>query len=59
MTFVDLHRPLHDYADALAQAGLMIERIREIADDEESPQRESQLRWRRLPLFLHIRAVKT
>jgi SAM-dependent methyltransferase len=59
MTFVDLHRPLRDYADALEQAGFVIERIREIGVDEEPPQRESQLRWRRLPLFLHLRAVKT
>ena len=59
MRFVDLHRPLQDYAGALEEAGFLIERIREIADDEEPPQRESQLRWRRLPLFLHLRAVKS
>jgi SAM-dependent methyltransferase len=58
MTFVDFHRPLQDYADALEQAGFAIERIREIGDDEEPPQRESQLRWRRLPLFLQLRAIK-
>ena len=57
MTFVDLHRPLQAYAEALEQSGFLIERIREIGDDEEPPQRESQLRWRRLPLFLHLRAV--
>jgi hypothetical protein len=59
MTFVDLHRPLQDYADALEHAGFVIERIREIGDDQEPPQRESQLRWRRLPLFLHFRAVRS
>jgi SAM-dependent methyltransferase len=59
MTFVDLHRPLQAYAEALEQSGFLIERIREIGDDEEPPQRESQLRWRRLPLFLHVRAVKS
>ena len=58
MTFVDLHRPLQDYADALEEAGFLIERIREVGDEEEPSQRESQLRWRRLPLFLHLRAVK-
>jgi SAM-dependent methyltransferase len=58
MPFVDLHRPLHDYAAALEQAGFVIERIREIPDGDAAPQRESQLRWRRLPLFLHLRAVK-
>jgi SAM-dependent methyltransferase len=59
MTFVDLHRPLQDYAGALEEAGFVIDRIREIGDEEEPPQRESQLRWRRLPLFLHLRAVKS
>jgi SAM-dependent methyltransferase len=59
MTFVDLHRPLKAYAEALEQSGFLIERIQEIGDDAEPPQRESQLRWRRLPLFLHVRAVKS
>jgi SAM-dependent methyltransferase len=53
MTFVDLHRPLQEYAGALEQTGFAIERIREIGENEEPPQR-----WRRLPLFLHLRAVK-
>jgi SAM-dependent methyltransferase len=59
MTFLDLHRPLQDYVDALEEAGFLIERIREVGDLEDPPQRESQLRWRRLPLFLHVRAVKS
>jgi SAM-dependent methyltransferase len=59
MTFVDLHRPLQDYVDALEDAGFLIERMREIGDEEDPPQRQSQLRWRRLPLFLHLRAVKS
>jgi SAM-dependent methyltransferase len=59
MRFVDLHRPLQDYAGALEEAGFAIERIVEVGDEEESPQRGSQLRWRRLPLFLHLRAVKS
>jgi SAM-dependent methyltransferase len=50
MSFVDLHRPLQDYADSLEQAGFVVERIREIGNDEEARQRASQLR---LPLFLH------
>ncbi len=58
MPFVDLHRPLQDYADALERAGFLIERIREIPDDDASPRCESQLRWRRLPLFVHVRAEK-
>ena len=59
MTFADPHRPLQDYAEALERAGFVIERIREFGDEEEPPERESQLRWRRLPLFLHVRAVKS
>jgi hypothetical protein len=50
--------PLQDHGAALERAGFLIERIREIPDDQEPPQGESQLRWRRLPLFLHLRAVK-
>jgi len=57
MNFVDLHRPLQDYARALEEAGYVIERIREIGDEEDPPQHQSQLRWRRLPLLLHLRAV--
>lgn len=59
MTFVDLHRPLQDYGAALEQAGFLVERIREAGDDQDPPQHESQLRWRRLPLFLHLRALKS
>jgi SAM-dependent methyltransferase len=54
MTFLDAHRPLEDYFGALETAGLLVERLREIpdtSDDEGAP------RWRRIPLFLHIRAV--
>ena len=53
MTFVDAHRPLQDYTAALEDAGFLIERIREIGDEEDPPQRESQLR------FLHVRALKS
>jgi SAM-dependent methyltransferase len=56
MTFLDAHRPLEDYFMALEAAGLHVERLREIADSSETP-REDALRWRRIPLFLHIRAV--
>jgi hypothetical protein len=56
MTFLDAHRPLKDYFRALEDAGLAVERLREIPDTSESP-RESMLRWRRIPLFLHIRAA--
>lgn len=56
MTFLDAHRPLEDYFGALEDAGLVAERLREIPDTSEDPH-QGALRWRRIPLFLHIRAV--
>jgi SAM-dependent methyltransferase len=57
MTFSSVHRPLHAYFDALAQRGLVVERLQEVGEDaasvEVAPRRE---RWQRLPLFLHLRA---
>ncbi len=54
MTFVSEHRPLQVYADGLAAAGMVIERLAEIPDSS-APAGD---RWQRLPLFLHIRAVR-
>ena len=56
ITFLDAHRPLEDYFRALEDAGFLVERVREIADSgvAASP---SALRWRRIPLFLNLRAV--
>jgi len=54
MTFLDEHRPLEDYFRALEAAGLLVERLREIPDLSRD---ERALRWRRIPLFLHLRAV--
>jgi ubiquinone/menaquinone biosynthesis C-methylase UbiE len=56
MTFLDAHRPLQDYFRPLEEADLVVERLREIPDSSELPS-ESALRWHRIPLFLHIRAV--
>jgi SAM-dependent methyltransferase len=53
MTFHSEHRPLHDYTDALADGGFLIERIREVNDSDTAS------KWNRLPLFLHLRAVRT
>jgi ubiquinone/menaquinone biosynthesis C-methylase UbiE len=58
MTFLDRHRPLQDYSRALEDAGFLIEAIREIPNTEDPPELEAQLRWRRIPLFLDVRAVK-
>jgi hypothetical protein len=57
MTFLDAHRPLEDYSRALEDAGFLVERVREVEDTTEAPAHPSIPRWRRIPLFLHIRAV--
>jgi SAM-dependent methyltransferase len=49
MTFTSRHWPLQAYAEALEEAGFVIEAIREIPGDA---------RWQRLPLFLDLRARK-
>jgi len=51
INFAQLHRPLEDYARALAAAGFRIEALRE-------PRHPDSEKWSRLPLFLHVRAVK-
>ena len=47
MTFLDAHRPLEDYFRTLEEAGLAVERLREIPDTSEA---EGGERWRRIPL---------
>ena len=58
MTFVSAHRPLHAYTDAISDAGLLIERLREPAAPEHAITRARSRRWQRLPMFLHLRALK-
>jgi SAM-dependent methyltransferase len=53
---LDVHRPLEDYAYALADAGFVIERLREVPDTTDPPPDRAALRWRRLPVFLHVLA---
>lgn len=48
MTFHSRHRPLAQYTRALAQAGFVIETLEEVTDPD------SERRWSRVPLFLHI-----
>jgi len=50
LTFHSEHRPLESYSRALESAGLLIEAIRE--------PRAPDGRWQRIPLSLHLRAVK-
>lgn len=56
-TFHDRHRPLQSYTDALEQAGLLIESLREIPNLETAPE-PAAARWQRIPLFLHLRALR-
>lgn len=58
MRFVSRHRPLQAYTEALATNGLLIERLREPALPEAGFTGEHSPRWRRIPIFLHLRAVK-
>ena len=58
MRFVSRHRPLETYTETLAASGLVVERLREPALPEAGFNGEHGLRWRRIPLFLHLRALK-
>lgn len=58
MRFESLHRPVQTYVEALAAAGLLIERLREPSLPEHASVSERSERWRRIPLFLHLQAVK-
>ncbi len=57
-TFSFVHRPLESYARALEAAGLLIEAVREPEPVAGYLTHESRRRWLRIPLFLHVRAVK-
>lgn len=58
MRFVSKHRPQQAYTEALATKGLLIEHLRETAVPESAIDSPHSPRWRRIPLFLHLRAVK-
>jgi SAM-dependent methyltransferase len=60
MTFASIHHPLEAYFKALETAGFVTETLHELPIPEglasdASPRHD---RWRRIPLFLHLRAVK-
>ena len=58
ITFVSEHRPIQAYVNALSEAGLVVERLRETDVPDSGIVRPRSRRWQRLPLFLHIRARK-
>ena len=51
MTFTSDHRPLEGWLLPLVDTGFLIESMREIPGAHRA-------RWKRIPLFLHVRAVK-
>jgi SAM-dependent methyltransferase len=59
MTFHGSTYTFEDYVRALEVAGFLIERVREpVPSAEQATKRPSLERWRRVPLFLFMRAVK-
>jgi SAM-dependent methyltransferase len=58
MTFESEHRPIGWYVDALAGAGLLVEQLRETPVPESAIEEPAKRRWQRLPMFLHVRAVR-
>ena len=59
LTFHSEHRPIEAYSRALEAAGLLIEAIREArVPDKSVAANPDSRRWQRIPLFLHLRAVK-
>lgn len=60
LTFRGWCYPLEDYAVALEEAGFVIERLREPRPDHSAIERfgDSELRWRRIPEFLYLRASR-
>lgn len=54
MRFSSVHRPLEAIVAAFESAGLLLERLVEVGDSTKP----SGDRWRRIPLFLHLRAVR-
>lgn len=58
MRFVSRHTPLETYVGELTAAGLLVERLREPKLPEAGFNGPAGARWQRIPLFLHLRAVK-
>jgi hypothetical protein len=59
LTFHSEHRPLASSTRALEAGGLLIEAIREVRPPGHLAERDPAAgRWQRIPLFLHLRAIK-
>jgi SAM-dependent methyltransferase len=58
MTFHSQHWPLERYFSALEKSGFLVEALREVTVDQGAIRSPRDPRWLRIPLFLHVRAVK-
>ena len=59
LTFHSEHRPIEAYTRALEAGGLLTEAMREVrAPDEVAALDPAGRRWQRIPMFLHLRAIK-
>jgi SAM-dependent methyltransferase len=58
MRFVSRHVPLETYVEQLAAQGLLVEQLREPKVPEAGLHADHVRRWQRIPLFLHLRALK-
>ena len=52
------HRPVAWYTEAIADAGFVVERLREVRVPDHAASAPRNRRWQRLPLFLHVRALR-
>jgi SAM-dependent methyltransferase len=57
-TFESAHRPIGWYFAALESAGLLVDRLRETDIPDGALKLPRSARWQRMPLFLHVRAIK-
>lgn len=59
MTFHSLHHSFETYVTAILDAGFTLDALREpVPDDDYARDVDYVARWRRIPTFLHLRAVK-
>lgn len=58
VTFHSEHRPIETYFRALEEAGFLVEALREPRMPEAAAARDRSQRWQRVPLFLHVRAIR-
>jgi SAM-dependent methyltransferase len=59
MRFVSRHVPLETYVESLAEGGMLVERLREPKLPDAGFNGPESARWRRIPIFLHLRALKS